>query len=153
MRTCPQCGGRLARSRTEQAHVVAGCRFLVAAPAVACKECRATFVPGRTLERVELEIACVLATRAPPSGEGLRYMRHVLGMRAADLASLLNVTAETMSRWENDQRVVDTNAWVCAGSLLLEHAGRAPRTRERLVALKASPALPETHRIDLPARA
>lgn len=152
MRTCPQCGGRIGTSKTEQSHDVAGHRFLVKSPALVCRRCRTTFMTGPALEQALLEIACLLAMRASPSGEALRFMRKVLGIRAGALATLLSVTAETVSRWENDQRAMDANAWIAVGSILLEHAGRPPKTYERLAALHDGHKLPKNVKIDLTPR-
>jgi YgiT-type zinc finger domain-containing protein len=154
MQSCMQCGARrIARTKKDQVYTVGGSSFVVETPAFSCRRCRATFMMGPTLERAEREIACAIALRAPITGEGFRYMRRALAMRAADLAALLNVTAETVSRWENEQRTIDTNAWISVGSLLLEHSGRPPSTHARLTALRQDPKPLRNVRIDLGARA
>jgi len=123
--------------------------FIVKLPAYACRRCKGVFMEGTALEQADLEVACVLASRGQASGETFRIMRKTLGMRAAVLAQLLNVTAETISRWENDQRAVDVNAWLAVGSILLERTGRPCSTLKRLMALSKGTRLPKTVRIDL----
>jgi DNA-binding transcriptional regulator YiaG len=60
-----------------------------------------------------LQIAAAVARAIVPAkltGKEIRFLRKAIGMRAADLARFLDVTAETMSRWENDREVINTNA-------------------------------------------
>lgn len=149
MQRCPQCGGGIGRSTKSQTSAVDGSTFIVKMPAYACRQCRAVFLEGRALERADLEIACVLALRGPATGETFRFLRKAVGLRAVVVATLLNVTAETISRWENGQRPVDGNAWLAVGSIALERAGRPCATLKRLMGLSKGPRLPKTVRIDL----
>jgi len=149
METCSQCAGSVARARREQTRVVDGTTFHVRAPALACKQCRAVFLPGDGLARVDLEVAAVIAMRAQPNGAVFRFCRRALGLRGLELAALLHVTPETISRWENDQRAVDVNAWVTIGSLVLERALHPPATLRRLLALQKPRKLPRTVRLEL----
>lgn len=149
MQTCPKCGGRISSTWKDRTETVARCTFSVRMSAFACRRCRETFVFGPMLERGDLEIACAVAMRGAPAGDGFRFMRHVMRLRAGELAALLTVTPETVSRWENGQRAVDPIAWVAVGSILLEQAGRPPKTMERFQALKDGSSLPRTLRIDL----
>jgi hypothetical protein len=149
MQRCPQCGGGIGRSKKTQSSTVEGTTFVVKLPAYACRQCKAVFMEGSALERADLEIACVLASRGPATGETFCFMRKTLGLRAVVLASLLNVTAETVSRWEHGQRPVDGNAWLAVGSIALERAGRPCSTLKRLMGLAKGGKLPKTVRIDL----
>lgn len=149
MDRCPQCGGGIGRSKKTQRFTVEGTNFVVNVPAYVCRQCKAVFMEGTALERADLEVACVLASRGPASGETFRFMRKTLGMRAVVLASLLGVTPETISRWENEQRSVDGNAWIVLGSIALERAGHPSSTLKRLMGLTKRVKLPKTVRIDL----
>lgn len=126
---------------------------MVRGPAAACKRCHAVFIPAAGLERIDLAVACELAMRAPPAGEAFRFIRRALGLKAMDLAVLLRVTAETVSRWENDQRTVDANAWISVGSLALERASLPTATLHRLVGLQKPKKLPKTVHLDPPVAA
>lgn len=150
MRICPKCGGRLASGAREIVHVVAGHRFLVTISAKSCAACGTSYLDAASVEQGELEIACWLALRGPPDGAALRCVRKALGVRAIDVADLLGVTAETVSRWETGQRRVDRAAWIVLGTLLLEKAEVAAHTRERLERL-SSP-MPRARAIKLDAR-
>jgi hypothetical protein len=124
---------------------------MVRGPAAACKRCHAVFIPAEGLEQIDLTVAAELAMRSPPSGEAFRFLRRSLGLKAMDLAILLRVTAETVSRWENDQRTIDANAWISVGSLVLERAALPGQTLARLVSLQKTKKLPKTVHLDLPA--
>lgn len=152
VRTCAHCEGVVARTKREHSWAVGGTSFVARVDAGSCKRCRALFLPGRALARIELEIACVIARHAPPTGESLRFLRKALGIHAVSLASLLQVTAETLSRWECGQRRVDANAWITVGSLVLEKAGKLAATRDRLEALGKPVALPAVVRVDVDGR-
>jgi len=151
LKRCSQCGGVIARARKEIVRSVRDTTYTVRAPAHVCQSCRDVTFEDEVLTRADLEIACAIVARARPSGEALRFLRKSIGMRAADLASLLSVTPETVSRWENDQRAVDSNAWVLTGSLVLERYGRNMSTLSRLEALQKLAPLPRNVTLELDA--
>lgn len=145
IKKCASCGGLLTASRKRQTHAVAGRELVITVATATCRSCGAVFLENKSLQRAELELACELALHGPVSGGAFRFLRKSLSMRAVELAALLAVTPETVSRWENDQRVVDKAAWLALGSLVLESASRKPETLARLRALRGgSDALPET---------
>ena len=60
-----------------------------------------------------LEVAVAVARATVPdklSGKEIRFLRKAIGMKAAELARFLDVTPETISRWENGKEVISTNA-------------------------------------------
>jgi DNA-binding transcriptional regulator YiaG len=60
-----------------------------------------------------LEAAIAVARVTVPdklSNKEIRFLRKALGLRATALASFLDVTPETFSRWENGKDVISTNA-------------------------------------------
>lgn len=152
MQKCPHCRCGVQRTKKEQARAVAGTTFIVSTPAFSCRSCSALFVLGEALQRADIEVAAVLARKGPVNGETLRFMRKALGLRGFALAALLDLTGETVSRWETGQRPVDPRVWVLVGSLVLERAGVEPDTMKRLVALSKRPRLPKTIRLNLPER-
>ena len=106
------------------------------------------FVPADSLENVDLEIAAHLAMSGSFSRETFRFMRKALAMRGFELAKLLLVTGETVSRWEHGQRSLDPHAWVLLGSMVLERLGRPVATLRRLVSLQKPGKLPKTVRLE-----
>ena len=128
---CADCDGRSSPTRQQQLVIVAGRRFVVTLPAQSCRSCGVRVDPA-SRERMEIEIACELAREGPAVGETFRFMRRALRMRALDVAELLGITPETISRWENEQRSVDRAAWIALGSIVLERARQSTSTLERL---------------------
>ena len=152
MDKCPLCRVPLASARRRQTVTIDGRRFVATLAAHHCKRCRASFIHGVDLETLNVHIGCALATGGRATGASFRFMRKTLGMRASTLGTLLGVTPETISRWENAQRPVDPNAWIAVGSLVLEHAGEPAMTLERLRRLQRGASLPKVVTIDMTTR-
>jgi transcriptional regulator with XRE-family HTH domain len=53
-------------------------------------------------------------------GAAFKFMRKAIGMKATDLAALLGVAAETISRWETGQREVDRTALAALAGLVVD---------------------------------
>jgi|SRR5580692_5975769 transcriptional regulator with XRE-family HTH domain len=133
-RNCPKCGARVFASVRRLSQCLAGREFRLTVPFATCKGCRTGYFDAAAVEWGERQIACRIAADGPVDGRTLRVLRKALGLRASQLADVLSVTAETISRWETGQRPVDRSAWMVASSLVLEEAHLSPRTLERLKA-------------------
>lgn len=121
---CTTCGqGDFQPGTIELKRVVAGKQFTARTEAQLCQHCSESLVTEQALEAFELAIATKLAT-GPADGPGFKFMRRVLGLRAVDLAQLLQVSPETISRWENGQRAVDHRGFALLGILVHERASR-----------------------------
>jgi DNA-binding XRE family transcriptional regulator len=62
---------------------------------------------------VGLEAAIAVARVTVPdklTGKEIRFLRKAICKKASELARFLDVTPETLSRWENDREVMSTNA-------------------------------------------
>src|SRR6266849_2127940 len=44
------------------------------------------------------------------NGQEIKFLRRAIGVKAADLARFLDVTPETVSRWETGKEFISTNA-------------------------------------------
>lgn len=141
MDRCAECGGGLVKATVTERRKVAGQTFTAELPASRCHGCGETFVDATALESFELAIARELATSGASSGEAFRFQRKTLGYTAAELADLLGVAPETVSRWETGQRDVDRGALVAIGSLVLDRAEGRTTTLDRLRALREPPRL------------
>ncbi len=62
-------------------------------------------------------------------------MRKILGLRAADLALLLDVTPETISHWETGKARIGRAAFVALGAMVQDATEGRSTTRDRLAAL------------------
>jgi DNA-binding transcriptional regulator YiaG len=115
---------------------VAGHTFVADLPAYVCKSCGESVIDYATLHRFNLAIAGRIAELGASSGEAFKFMRKAIGMKAVDLATLLNVAPETISRWETGQRSVDRGALIVLGAIVLDQLGNRTTTIERLHALQ-----------------
>jgi hypothetical protein len=70
-------------------------------------------------------------------------------MRATDLAALLDVSAETISRWETEKRAVDRGALALVGNLVRDTLEGRTATLEQLRALREPRPLAKTIQLDL----
>jgi len=90
----------------------------------------ATLFDVTEMKRQERAIAKDLAARGVRTGDEFKLVRKVAGLRAVDVAAMLNVTPETVSRWERGTVEVPRAAAYVLGDLL-DHPKLA---RERLEA-------------------
>lgn len=148
MRRCVECGkATLSPHESEDSVSVAGRTFVRQVSALRCENCGATYFEGAALGAVELDAAGVIASEGPCCGETFGFMRKALGLRAAELAELLDLSPETLSRWENAQRPVDRASWVALSVLVLERQEGREATLERLRALLQPSSLSERVRL------
>lgn len=124
---CASCRvGRLRKTRAVDHLTIASHTFSARLPALRCASCGEHFFDAQGLARFELRIAVSLARSGVASGEAMRFLRKVAGMRAADLAELLDVTPETVSRWENGKQALDRRALAVLAALVIDQSeGRA----------------------------
>jgi len=99
-------------------------------------------------QAAELSIAATIA-EGPPSGEGFAFIRKALGLTATRLGELLDVRAETISRWENEASSFDRATWLALGDLALERAGRTMSSLARLERLAQGTDAPKHQQINL----
>jgi DNA-binding transcriptional regulator YiaG len=98
------------------------------------------------MEAFDLAVSRELGGRAVCTGEALRFMRSALGLRAADLARLLDVTPETMSHWETGKAPVPRSAFAVVAALVDDAAEGRTATRARLERLASSRPRPKVLR-------
>jgi putative zinc finger/helix-turn-helix YgiT family protein len=137
MKRCANCKeGKLTRMSETETVTVFGHVFSADVPAYRCAQCNETYVDGPALERFELRAAVELAKAGATSGEVMRFMRKALGFRAIDLAELLDVAPETLSRWETGKQPIEHRAMALLDSLVLERNEGRTTTLDSLRALK-----------------
>lgn len=151
MKRCTQCeqGGMLVERAVENSREVAGHLFVAFIPAKTCSRCKAVYFEASVIERFELHVAGKLADSGVSSGEAFRFMRKALGMRAVDLAGLLDVAPETVSRWETDKRSADRGAVALLGALVRDMLEGRTSTLDGLQALREPRPLAKTIRIEI----
>lgn len=116
---CPTCQSEALQSdRCEERIVVGGETFVVDVVCERCVKCGEEVVSYQARSAAELTVAFALAQRGRLSGTTLRFMRKALGYQAGELATLIDVTPETFSRWENGERLPEGRAFVLVGLLV-----------------------------------
>jgi DNA-binding XRE family transcriptional regulator len=137
-KTCVECRGTMTERETRfdvsvrLEHSSAAVRVPV--PGWVCEVCESARYDAESLQRAELAAAVSLIDRGVRSGMSFRFVRKALGYKAADLARLLAVTPETVSRWENG-RTIDRTVWAVLASLALDRLAGGTHTIERLQAV------------------
>ncbi|HET7754758.1 MAG TPA: helix-turn-helix domain-containing protein [Anaeromyxobacteraceae bacterium] len=134
---CDGCGAEL-RDCSEVVSVTlprCGVIASVRAPARSCAGCGEVRVDASVLRHAGLSIACELADRGIHSGDALRHMRKALGLRAIDLAQLLDVTPETISHWETGKALPTRAAFATVAAMVEEAVEGRTVTRDRLAAV------------------
>lgn len=126
--------------------IVDGRAFTGSVPRVAeCVRCGAEYASTRALKTLQMMVARDLAVSAAIGAEGFRYMRKALDMKAKHLASLLDVTRETLSRWEMGEREIPRMAWTLLAGIVLEVSKGSSPTLSLLIGLKDPVRVPKTN--------
>lgn len=146
MKHCYNCQSELLIQKTPTETLeIAGYVFTAQLPSLVCEACGEGSYAGEDLHRFELAAARKLAEIAEPSGEAARFLRKSIGLKAIDLAQLLHITPEILSRWENGKLAVDENSFLILGDLVEDYCTGSKRTLERLKTLRE----PRTHKPSL----
>src|SRR5437016_411507 len=105
MHRCVPCKGeRFESVERRLVRMVGEQTFSTMVPSERCVACGEGTIAATDGMRFEAAIAAELARRGAASGEAFKYMRRYLGLQSGDLAQLLSVAAETVSRWETGRR-------------------------------------------------
>lgn len=140
MTKCVQCGTpakRFRKAKREQRYQVGETTYYTNVPMKECPDCSEGYVDGPELKAAELAVASEVARRGPAAGVSFRFMRRVLGIRGNEMAELLGVRPETISRWEQGRGEVDLSAWAVLSSIVLEEREGRRALRERLETLRS----------------
>ncbi len=145
---CPKDQGELKKLRKETSQTVAGHTFSKHVPAQECRKCGEIYYEAEVLGRFELEVAAALAEAGITSGEAIRWMRKAVGIGSGDLAALLDVRPETVSRWEHSKKPIDRGDYATLHQLVLERLKDSTATKDFLTRLAKPKRLPKLVRLD-----
>ena len=135
--------GKLAPVEAPHRMDVAGHTFTGKVAALKCGKCGEVALDGVALERFEMLAARRLADAGAATAEAFKFMRKAAGLRGTELAALLDVAGETVSRWETGALPVERRAVALLGAIVVEAADGGAATITRLRALQAPVALPK----------
>ena len=122
--------------------------FTLTLPAKRCPSCDLVVFEGDVPQRALLLAGLALADLGLPSPEAVRDLRYGLGLKAAELARFFDVTASTVSHWENGRTALPRAVWVALATLAAENLGRPATPKAWLLAALAPKAAPKQLEID-----
>jgi putative zinc finger/helix-turn-helix YgiT family protein len=114
---CPSCKKEDTLQPWEGQQIIRGVE--IQARGQRCSSCGETLYTGLEVDRQFDEVARAIVARGIRSGDEFKFVRKATGFRAADLAELLDVRAETISRWERGEAELPRAAVYALGQLLL----------------------------------
>lgn len=122
---CAECkSDKMGPTTHDAKRVVGPYIYVMQVAALKCAVCGQVVLDTPELEIQELCIALDLAVRGARDGQSFRFMRKMIDLTASDVAKLLHVTPETISRWETDKpgHEVEPSAVAVLGALVTEYA-------------------------------
>ncbi len=134
---CEICGRPVKRSLSRETVEVGRHLFTAQMPIQTCGSCGwiTNLLEGRG--ELMLRAAAEFVRAGDFSGTAIRQMRLVLGLRAEDLAKLLDVRPETISRWETGKWAINRTAAATLGTMILDRLESVERTLMVLKALQS----------------
>ena len=147
---CVMCDykGKLEPSTFSHRVQVGPVRFDGQLAARACPRCEEEYVDGAMMEKFELLIARHLADNSQRTPQAFQFMRKALGMRAVDLAELIGVGAQTISRYENGAREIEPVRFGVLATLVEDRLAGQDDARARFLAAR-QPVQPMPRRVVL----
>jgi transcriptional regulator with XRE-family HTH domain len=138
---CPKCRSTasLRPATFEAVHKIAGRTFKGDVPARRCGDCGELLINGPAMEAFELRVALELARAGAATPDALRFMRGALGLRSGELAALLDLTPEHLSRVEHGRAAADRRTVALLASMVQDSAAGTTRTIDQLRAIERPP--------------
>ncbi|MFH0901075.1 MAG: type II TA system antitoxin MqsA family protein [Pseudomonadota bacterium] len=152
MKRCPNCGiGKLQNRVVERTRHVAGHGFAARLPARHCQSCGEDYFDDAVITCFDLGVALKLAEAGVTTGEALKFLRKAAGLSSKDLAALLEVRPETVSRWETGKRAIDRATYTIIRQLVFDRTRGSAATADYLRSLQKPKRLPKRLEIDVDA--
>ena len=141
LKSCTKCGGSsFTADEDTLTRTVGAYRFRMRAAAQRCRDCKEVFITAQEVASFDLQVAERLMEMGTKTGVGFKFARKAVGLRAAELAALLDVDVATISRWENDKIPIDRAALATLGSLVRDKRQGSSATLAQLRALREAQA-------------
>ena len=103
-----------------------------------CDSCDETFFTHEEVGRQDMCIAAGVVERGIQTGKEFRFIRKKVDLRSNELAALLDVTPETVSRWEKGKLPIPKLAAFALGELYAHP--KLTRKRLETLSLASEPA-------------
>ena len=124
--------------------------FTAKLPARVCR-CGEALFADRDVGAFDDRVAWMLAEAGITTPEVLRFLRKAIGLQAQELAALLGVRPETVSRWEKGRGKIDRAAYAVLRQLLFDErkGGTSTSMAENLRSLLKPKRLPSKVQVRL----
>ena len=133
---CPSCQAKKMRpGKAELTRTLGGVTFKAKVPVERCGACKEWYVSYDDGRRFEIAVALAVANQGLDSADAFKFMRKATELLAVELAELLAVTPETVSRWETGKVPVERRALALLQALVADYADGSTATLDRLRAL------------------
>lgn len=131
---CPTCGqvGTFTLRPTDATSCVGASRYVMEVPAWVCSACDEAIFSSETLSAMERAVTRELVASGAHDPAALRWLRKAAELSGAELARLLGVAPETVSRWENGVQTPDRATVAVVAELALDALEGRSDTRRRL---------------------
>ena len=118
---CCECENyQMVDAEVEERLTVAGRAFVVVVPGTECLQCGNTYLRYDAMIAVKRSVAMELVRHGDVNAETFKYMRKTIPMSVAELAPLLHVAPETVSRWESGEQPIEPNAAALLALMVVE---------------------------------
>lgn len=125
MKRCANCGSPdLPRKDVLLTRTIAGHVFRARVPEYGCGNCGERLTTSEDLGAFDDAVALAVADAGLTTPDAVRFLRKALGMTGQELADLLGVRKETVSRWENGKREIDRATFALLRQLVGERRAR-----------------------------
>jgi len=94
-----------------------------------CPTCGRALVPWNGIHRADSLVAEHLAREGPISGDSFRFIRKAAGLTAVEIAALLDVTPEAISKWENGKNPMPRAPWLVLSEVALDRSALLAKLR------------------------
>jgi predicted transcriptional regulator len=111
--------------------------------AVVCEPCGEVYFRSTDIADFELQVAFEAGRRGFVHGPAFRFMRSAIGLSTREIARLLDVTAETVRRWENGHSAIPRANFVVVSAMIEDHINKRTDTRDRLEAAQYNQEVPD----------
>lgn len=105
-------------------------------PARVCAACGLVLFADRDVETFDARVGALLSEAGIDTPEVLRFLRKVLGLQGKELARLLGVRPETVSRWEQGRAKMTRAGYALLRQLVKDQAEGSRATAEYLRSLE-----------------
>jgi hypothetical protein len=129
--TCPKCSTPMREAVISKEYPIAGVAFAVTMPGHVCPVDDSWIVSNEVSQEIDRKAVRAIATHGPATGRTLKYLHAFLQLKGTELAALIGVQPETLSRWESEAQPLAQLAWVTVAAMVLDKLeGRATTTKQ-----------------------